>query len=453
MLRKKWQKLIFTIFTLLLLGGVATWTWLNHQLTEAQTKWENVQQRAVQAAVYTDLDTFLDESTGESPRFLDNFESINQLLVEHEMSYDPFTLPKLHSIPSIDGSKSPSEIAEDLKSALITPPEGDNAQNIYRAILDSLADTEDDLLAWTTAIKNAKGLSKTAFKENSFIYPIAAFRSAHHLLQLRAYCHWKLGNYELSDLETIDQQRELLYKYGKSLLSETVAIAIDLTFENTRLALIKDDSIPLDKAKSLMTFYRPLAASENLQKAMQTELLLQIEYFNALIEDRPHPFLECSDLMTYLPMALKARIRAEMVDFQLNNYFDKDFVTNLGKLKQSAEEFEQNIHNKEYSFFTTLFLDTFLIGVEFYHSAALKSQMSLAISNLEAACTLYKREQGTYPPSLSELTPHYISTLPTIPHINRPYSYFKQKASISIHGKLPLKHYDDIEVATTLPNT
>ncbi|MGJ8674081.1 hypothetical protein [Rubritalea sp.] len=453
MLRKKWQKILLTIFTLLLLGGVATWSWLNHQLTEAQTKWENVQQRADQAGVYTDLDTFLDESTGESPRFLDDFEAINLLLVEHNMSYDPFTIPKLHSIPSIDGSKSSSEITEDLKSALITPPESDNPHDIYRAILETLVETEDDLLAWTNAITNSKGLSKTVFKENSFIFQVAAFRSAHQLLQLRAYCHWKLGNYERSDLETIDQQREILYKYGKSLLSESVAIAIDLSFESARLALIKDDSIPLDRAKSLMAFYRPFSASENVQNAMRTELLIQIEYFNALIENRPHPFVEDPDVITYLPLAIKARIRAEMADFQLNNYFEKDFVTNLGNLKQSPEEFEQNIHNKGYSFFTTHFLDTFMIGSEYYHSSAIKAQMALTISHLEAACVLYKRENGTYPENLSELTPQYISTLPTLPHSKEPYSYSNEETSKSIQGTLPLEHYDDIEASTTWPNT
>ena len=394
----------------------------------AQVRWENIQEKAATNGLHTDFDSFIEANSGEGPSLFSDFPSLVNVF-DPSLNANIFSidrLPDLKEVPSITATMTQLERTDALRLCLTSPlPESASEQEVYQAVLNSLSPITGELDLWKSAVFSSNNLGGKYFIDNFFFISAAPYRSTSNLLLLRSYCNWHLGNTNSSDIECVLKSSDLLYDYGHSLISLTVAIALDLSTSNTISAILHDSAISPDQSSRLVALMPTFDGEASLKSALKLEYLIQATYLTALTDNTGHPYIGNDEPLREKPQYLLEETRADIVEFQFAAYFGASAISTKGLLGEGADTLTTRIEAANYGESSEILLSTLSIGVGYYLEGAFKAQLSLETAKLSAYTTLYQRKFGHFPETLDDLAPEFLSVLPTTPYNGSDYNYNK----------------------------
>jgi hypothetical protein len=295
-------------------------------------------------------------------------------------------------------------------------PESASEQEVCQAVLNALSPISEELDQWKSAVFSSNNLGAKYFKEHLFYTPVRVVRDASDLLLLRSLCTWHLGNTDSSDIRCVLKSSDLLYDYGHTFISLSVAIALDLTTSSTIYTIIHGPGITSEKSKQLVSLMPTFDAKTAINSALQTEYIVQVSYLTSLAGNTKHPLSGNEEPLRDEPIYLLEEARADIAEFQFDTYFDPRSVTIKSTLAQKSDIIFSRIASSGYGEISKELLYSLSIGIDYYLSNALKAQLQLDSAKLSTYVTLYHGKHGHFPENLNLLIPEFLSKLPPPTH-------------------------------------
>ncbi|MFD2159641.1 hypothetical protein ACFSW8_12090 [Rubritalea tangerina] len=415
---------------------IAGYTFDNYQkaarLSDAQDRWLVVQRDAKQRGIHTELEAYLVASSGVGPSLFTDFPNISpHFTQDHQQDgsqaphsfCDLAQLPNLKQWPVLSLQQTPRERIETLNLALTQPlPHGYTDAQVLNAVLKAIAPLHTELDQWKHAIQESNNLGRDYIEENYFFISASTFRNASNLLALRSYCHWLMGHSDTSDYHCLLKTSQLLYDYGQSLIALSVATAIDLQTASTANLTLQSPNISPQLNTELLKHYPNFSAIHVFHKALQTEYIVQLDSLKSLVEDTPHPFLPSSDALRKTPQYLLAEARADVAAFQLDTYFPTDIHSHPPYLPLEFDTVATRLPSSDCGLIAKSLISVLSIGSSYYFESATKADMTLELSHLFNALTVFKKTHGHFPNTLNALPPDLLSQIPQSEWLNIQYT-------------------------------
>ena len=447
---KKRISIALLLISIVSLGGFfGDKAYKKHREVKAIEKWEQVQKETSQKGIYTDIDAYLESISGEGPALFEDFPWVVDF-----MDHDTETVFEIHELRNFKELSLPStsntheENIEALRVSLSTPPaKGASEQEIYQAILAAIAPADQELNTFKDAVAQSNSLGHVSGKDELFFFNASSCRAASDLFLLRNYCNLQLGSKDLSDIKTVTKFCRLIDQHGAGLISLTVSIAIDLT----NVAIINTytnspNALP-ETVKRMLPCIPKRNFAESYSRQMQLEYTLQLYLLQQLKDGRSH-IIDESDPLNHAPQHIRNELLADSAEFNLKLYFNY-YSTSPNLLHPDYLTSSFNVEHEDYSTPSKELISVLGIGIEYYLTSALKAQLNIDTAQISTAIYCYNLDHHTFPTTLDQLVPAYLSKLPSLPYGSAPYTYTSPTVEgqrPTITGTIHLKRHDDISV-------
>ncbi|SHJ83070.1 hypothetical protein SAMN02745181_2739 [Rubritalea squalenifaciens DSM 18772] len=400
---------------------------LSSSQDKTKGKWQVAQDYAREKGVEIDINAYIDSKKGNGVALIDGHPWLKEVFSNTDHVSSGLTeLPALpNGVPILDRDHNKNILL--IRERLTIPTkEKLSDREVIERLQEALTPCNQDLDRLKQAIMESSDLGTESLKaaKGSVNYHFRV-KLMHDLLLTKAYCTLMLGGNDCSDFQAACKLRELYSNHGVgSLLETTVNIAIKLRTESTANAYAYSPQAKTNTVKQLVAILPSKPNHLNFKLIIRSELAAVSVIWADMHEDVKkgrNPLYPDSSPM---PEHVFLEIRSDFIRFYIDYLIKPDETAvdiQPSDLEPIAGDLDPRVRNlKPHS---RQMITDIMDGMDKHYHIYLKSDMQLGLKRLALASRLYQLENGQYPKTLSQITPKYLTKLPTIPHTGTPFSY------------------------------